>query len=468
MGFKLFGKEFNIKSVSKESSTNFFQKFGNAFGGSDSKFARDIFTLKKKDMHQEFREAKLAYFNNALVHAAVDKKVNIILGDNREIETFNPVLKKFLEDQYMPKKGYDESVVSAVTDAIATGNGYIEKALDNKGKVIRYIPFFNAEDMYIDYDFQKDITRGYVQKVLTGEREKGKIPKGAKHHTLWTPEGIVTVYGIYIKKENIIHLKYKNNVFGVYGRSDVCAALNAIEILEVMERAIAVIAKCKAVPRKALVRKADEFNDLPSDPEMEDISNKLKSMSDYENPMLPGGWELLDLSNGGSDIRLEGYIDHLKRTITISMAPEFLIHGESTNRATSKEQKQLYFIEIEADRKPFELVLTRELKQQMELIKRPVLQGEFKYTFGNFDILLTEEKESITLTRWNDGILTLNETRVELGLPPVDDVDVFKWETTQAPAIPGFENLSLIKNENKKESKGTIEKKKLANPSKRS
>ena len=466
MGIKLFGKELILKSV-KESTSNFFQKFGNAFASTDSKFARDIFTRKRKDMHQEFREAKLAYFNNALVHAAVDKKVNIILGDNREIETLNPVLKKFLEDQYMPKKGFDESVVSAVTDAIATGNGYIEKALDPKGKVVRYIPFFNAEDMYIDYDFQKDIIKGYVQRVLTGSREKSEINKKARTHTIWTPEGWITVHGVYIAKNKIIHLKYKNNVFGVYGRSDVCAALNSIEILEVMERALAVIAKYKAVPKKALVRKADEFNDLPSDPEMIDISKKLKQMSDFENPLLPGGWEVLDLSDGGKDIRLEGYIDHLKRTITISMAPEFLIHGESTNRATSKEQKQLYFIEIEADRKPFELIFTKELKAQMELSKRPALQGEFKYTFGNFDILLTEEKESITLTRWNDGLLTLNETRVELGLPPVADVDVFKWETTQPAAVPGFENLSLIKNENKKESKGTIEKKKLADPSKR-
>ena len=93
---KLFGKELFIKNVVKESTTNLFSKITNAFGGNDSKFARDIFTRKKKDMHQEFREAKLAYFNNALVHAAVDKKVNIILGSNREIESMNPVLKKFL------------------------------------------------------------------------------------------------------------------------------------------------------------------------------------------------------------------------------------------------------------------------------------------------------------------------------------------------------------------------------------
>ena len=457
---KLFGKEITLISIAKESTTNLYDKLRNAFGSSDSKFAKDIFTLKKKDMHQEFREAKLAYFNNALVHAAVDKKVNIILGDNREIETLNKVMKKFLEDQYMPKKGFDESVVSAVTDAIATGNGYIEKALDGSGKVVRYIPFFNAEDMYILYDFEKDVVTGYVQRLLTGERSKGKQDKNAKNHTVWTPEGFITVYGKFIPKKNIIHLKYKNNVFGVYGRSDVCATLNAIEILEVIERAIAVIAKYKAVPKKALVRKADEHNDLPSDPEMKEISKKLKQMSDFENPILPGLWEVLDLSDGGKDIRLEGYIDYLKRSITISMAPEFLIHGESTNRATSKEQKQLYFIEIEADRKPFELILTKELKTQMEKTGRKALQGEFTYRFGNFDILLTEEKENITLTRWNDGLLTLNETRKILGLPPVEDVDVFKWETQQAPAGPGFEKLNLPKNENKKKSPGTIEKKK--------
>lgn len=437
-----------LKQTKKESGTNLYNKLRSTFSSTDSKFARDIFTQKKRDAHEEFRQSKLAYFNNALVHAAVDKKVNIILGSNRFIDSLDPVLKKFLEDKYMPNKGFDESVVSAVTDAIATGNGYIETPRNKKGEIIKYIPFFNAEDIYIDYDFQKDVVRGYVQRVLTGQKEKDDLNPTAKNYSLWTPEGFVTVYGTYIKKENLIHLKYKNNVFGVYGRSDVAATLDSIEILDVMERAIAVISKYKAVPRKALVRGADDDGDLPSDTELKAVGDTLKQMTDFENPLLPGDWSILDLSDGGKDIRLEGYIDYLKRNITISMAPEFLIHGESTNRATSKEQKQLYFIEIEADRKPFELILTNVLREQMRALGKKTLQGTFKYNFGEFNILLQEEKEQILITRWTSGIMTLSEVRKQMDLPYIEETDVFQWETTQAPDPFAFEKLG--NNEKKK------------------
>lgn len=432
--------EFLRRKPETTKESNLFNKLqGDMLGTLNSKFAKDIFTRRTRDMHEEFRQAKLVYNDNALVHASAKTMIDLIKGDGFFVESQNLVLSKFVEAK-VKSSGLWEAYMAALEDYVITGNGYVEIVKNKDGRTVKYLPFTNAEDIYIDFDYQKNVVKRYIQRVLRGDTQI----KGATQWKLDTPQGRITVYGVEIPRDRLLHIKNGSNVFGVYGRSDIPSVLDDIRILETIERSIAVISKYKAVPKKILSKKLADGEVEPAPEELKALGDAMAATQDYQNFLMTGEWQVTDLGDGGKDIRLEGYIDYLKRKITVSMAPEFLIHGQEVNRATSREQKQTYFLRISSMRQNPENVMTEELLRFLsnELRNDPLMTGTFMFKNGEYDIILPEEREQMTLNRFTTGIITLAEARKELNLPDIEDTEVFQWEITQSqqPAL-GFEKL---------------------------
>jgi len=229
----------------------------------------------------------------------------------------------------------------------------------------------------------------------------------------------------------MVHIKLGNAAWGVYGRSDIAAVLDDLRILETIERSIAVISKYKAVPKKALMIEKRDGETPLNEKELTMLANALKNQSDFENPILNRKLEALDLSSGGADIKMDGYIDYLKRKITVSMAPEFLIHGQEVNRATSREQKQTYFLRIASKRAMIEPTLTKALMSYVIGLNNKLLIDDFKFKFGEFDVVLPEEEEQRIQDRWQKGLITLKEARQLLGLEELEGTDYFITELNQ-------------------------------------
>jgi len=437
------------KPAAKENITLFQRLEGEIAGSTSSKFSKDIFTNKFRTIHEEFRESKKAYLYDSLIFASAKTMVDLIKGDGYEIETNNEILRKFIED-YVERTGLVQAYEAALEDYVSVGNGYIEIVRDSEGNVIKYLAFTNGEDIYIDYDYRRNQVRRYIQRVLTGQQTQ---IKSAKNYVLNTPQGPIQVYGVEIPKENLLHFKNGNNVFGAYGKSPVSSILNDLEILRTIERSIAVISKYKAIPKKILTKKIDAANgERPmAQQELQALAKEMSAAADYDNLIMNGDWQTVDLSDGGKDINMEGYIEYLKRKVTIPLAPEFLIHSQDVNRATSKEAKQTYFLRIQTARADPEMKLTALLKSVLLKFMRenPQLTGTFEFKFGTYDIILPEEKEVAIQSRWNNGIITLNEARQELGLPEIEGTEVFNWEVAQQQSAgPSFEKLKDEKKSN--------------------
>lgn len=436
---KSFFENFSSMFTSSKESGNLYSYLQNdVIGTMQSKFAKDIYNRQEIDLHEEKRRCKKYYRENSLIHAAAKTMIDLVLGDNFIIESKNEALKLFMESSLLEKKGFVKSYYSAIEDCIVTGDGFIEIARNDKEEIIGFSPINYAEDIYIDFDYKKNIVKRYIQRIQANDVQRPK----ASQFNITSPNGRETVYGVEINKNNILHIKYGNENFGVYGRSSIASVLEDVRILEEIERSIAIITKYKAVPRIALIKGLDENEEEPTQEELNYAVENLKNLSDFDNPILAGKWSTIDLSNGGKDIRLEGYIDYLKRKITIALAPEFLIHGENTNRATSKEQKQLYFLRIQNIRRNPEKELTNILREFMFPIqqKDKNLLGTFKFYFGEFDITIPEIKQENTRNLFTDGIITINEAREELQYEKIEGGDVFKWETNINSEIPTQQN----------------------------
>jgi len=73
----------------------------------------------------------------------------------------------------------------------------------------------------------------------------------------------------------------------------------------------------------------------------------------------------------------------------------------------------------------------------------PALVGSFQFKFGEFDIMLPEEKETMYITRFNAGIMTLSEVRNEMNMPEIEGTNLFNWELQQSSNdLFGMENAS--------------------------
>jgi len=447
MNWKFWAK--NKENLVMESANgNLFTHLRNEVAGSmDSKFAKDIFTQTKRSMHDDFVLCKKAYRTNALVHTSVETMTDMLKGDNCYIDSNNDVLKIFVEDHYFYDSGFLEGLNAAIKDAIITGNGYIEVCYNADGKVSKYLPFFASEDIYIDYDYNSDKVKRYIQRVYNTQMGKSFV--------LNTPLGPETIVGNEIPVENFIHIRLGYNTYAPYGRSDVASILDDIRILDVMERAIAVYSKYKAVPKKYLFPEYSDSEERLSEEEMKIIADKIKNMADFESPI--GGVKLssLDLTASSGEIsNLVPFIDYLKRKVTVCMAPEFLIHGQDTNRATSREQKQAYYLRLDSKREPLEMQISSLLRLAVAELERKELIGELKFHFGEFDIELPQEFENKILNRYKTGLITLAQARQELDLPEMEGTDLFVWE------LPNQSSMQFPTNQNEQPKEPAVDDKK--------
>ena len=163
-----------------------------------SKFVRDIVTDRIRKTHDEKKECKDAYRDNALVYSSVRTFKDIIKGDASWIDARNEALKKYVEEKFLITSGFYDAEDVAIEEAVVTGDGYVEEV---KGeKTIQYKPIYNSEDIYIDYDYETDEVKRYVMRIYGLDQKR----KGAQSFTLHTPYGIETVIGIELDKESNI------------------------------------------------------------------------------------------------------------------------------------------------------------------------------------------------------------------------------------------------------------------------
>lgn len=448
-----------IRGTKKESG-NIYNYLNWSSANMASKFVKDIMTNRIRKTHDEKKECKDAYRSNSLVYSSIRTFKDLIKGDGSYIDSRNESLKKYVEEKFINDSGFLDAEDVAIEEALVTGDGYIEEI---KGETtIAYKPIYNSEDIYIDYDYENDEVKSYIMRVYGQDRSK----EGVNQYTIITPYGRETIIGYKLPTESIIHYKFGNDVWGVYGRSAIAPTLNDIELLNKIERAVGVIAMYKAIPKKLIMPDSTDEEDRLSGPEIKQIEDLMKNSTDFESPILDRRLATLDLSDGGKDIRLGEYINYLKRKVTVAMAPEFLIHGEEVNRATSREQKQTYYLRVATVRHPFEQMSTKTIREGVNHVlanskSKQELIGTFSYKYGEFDIELPQERHVRLMSEWNDGAITLKELRAELDLPEIEGADVFKWEVTSTPILPGEntnENAGKpTKTENKKTA-GTIKK----------
>ena len=428
-----------------------FQYFGVTY-----KYAQDIYTETTLTIHQEKAKCKKAYQDNTFLQKSVNGMLNIIMGDDPHVQSSNQILMGYTR-RWMYFSNYLMEMRNGIKQALISGDGYVRKIRGNKGS-FKYLNIENSEDMYIDWNYKENRPDRYIQRVYYTEANAKDIKSPEyKTFTLTTPLGTETINGIEYSADEIIHIKFLENVWGVYGRSPVASALDDVDILNQMERSSAVIARYKAVPKKMIFPDSNKDDEVMDDKAVEKVKDVLKKMKDFESPVVGTKFGSLNLTDGGQALDLTPYFDYFKRKISIVMSPEFIVHGELVNRSTSIEQKQMFFLDVCSIRSGFEPIIQESLNEgliaSMKVLEDQdikVPKAHFYFQWGEYDVELREGKIIRIQKEWNDGMIKLDEYREQMNY----DLDetfgtAYKWELTSSPEAELGEKLkSLVGGEN--------------------
>ncbi|MFW6173358.1 MAG: hypothetical protein ACOC44_10030 [Promethearchaeia archaeon] len=432
--------------------------------GVSFKLAQDIFSERKLSVHQEKAECKKAYNSVSYVQVAVNNLVNVILGDKPFINSENETIKSYAKEWKKLSK-FGKAKKEAIQEAIITGDGYIRKLKGQNGNR-KYKHIENSEDMYIDWDYQNNRPKRYIRRLYYTEAQAKR--EGIESFTLKTPYGLETIFGIEYDPSEIIRFKFMEHSFGVYGRSPIASILNDVDIIKRIERSIAVISMFKAIPQKILTPKdSGENTKTWNDKQIKQIEEQLKNQKDFESSIVGTPIESLNVTDSGQIIELTGYLDHFKRKISISLSPEFIIHGELVNRNTSTEQKQVYYLTVSAIREYFEddiqEALEEGLNSSLEALREKGINlpyAQFWWEWGQYDIETREQKEERINRDWKEGLISHAEAREEKNYEPDETIgDQYSFDLISNPGQQVVEGLkNAIDNGNNKETEETNQK----------
>ena len=453
---------FKIKELFKKKETNTQTKVNDLVSnygqhGISFKLAKDIFSEQKLSIHQEKAKCKKAYNSVSFVQTSVNYLLNIIEGEKPQIVSENEVLEKFSK-KWQRFSGWAKARKEAEQEAIITGDGYIRKIKGDKGN-IKYKHIENSEDMYIIWNYQENRPERYIQRLYYTQAQARNL--NIKSYQIKTNFGLKTIFGIEYSPHEIIRFKFMQHVFGIYGRSPLASVLQDVDILRRIERSIAVISMFKAIPQKILTPK--QTSDTPAkwnSQQVKMVGEQLKNQTEYENSIVGTPIETVNVTDSGQIVELTGYLDYFKRKISISLSPEFIIHGELVNRSTSIEQKQFFYLSIVSMRDYFlpevEESLQEGLNASLEVLRERGVKlpnAIFYFEYGEFDIELREEKTKRLLSEWTSGLITLNEYREEMGYESDELIgDTYSFDLMASPPEQQLNKIKdIVKDEPKKD-----------------
>lgn len=374
-------------------------------GGIKDKFMTDIYKETIMYPHEEMLLAKKAVRNCAWLNSAVRTRGNMMLGgkvqvtskDEKSVVWFNEMLKKTRLSKYAELIG---------ADCASVGNWYAERIRDG-GRTVVYEYIMTPERMYADVD-----EKGLIKRWLL---ETPEIAGGSSYGTIqYYGDRRRTIKGKFIPKEKILHIKRGVAEIPPYGRGPVCSVVNDYRVLLEIERALAVIARYKAIPKKLIM--LNRGDDAAGGKTAEYYANQISNLSDIENPVLPEVATVADLSYSGKDVNFEPIVNYLKRKMTIALVPSFLMHGEETNYAVSRDQKETWLLEIQSDREAVGDVIVRELRMLADEYGKRVPE-DLEVVFGEVDLGQNEQTIEATTKLFQANLITLNEARERLKLP---------------------------------------------------
>jgi len=372
-----------------------------------SEFISDILGDTRNTPHEEMREGWRMLQNDIQVAQSVSKKNLLIWGRKTTVNTDDEETKEYFEQEVLPD--FKEAAMTAGEHATGVGNGYIEVVRgERSGVPVNFKEINRPHKVYPQYsDEGFDIT-GYVLETF-----KDTNTDAEKYQVLTSERTTRSIRGTRFESDNIIHLKTGNSAMPKVGRADFLSALDDYKINRELKRFMGVSARHKMIPRKAFVFSEQNDStgiDEPGDTASSDIrqqrEQELNNLDEDENPVFHDiELDIKDYDYDPNMPQATEVIEKLSRDMT-SPLPQFLSHASDSNRATSREAKNVLQMELSAIRQRWASAINPVFQ---EIAEARGLDSNVTIEFGDFSFPTRDEKTQEVMDMFQNNLLTMGQ-----------------------------------------------------------
>jgi len=370
-------------------------------------FISDLFNDSKNTPHKQMRQGWRMLQNDVQIAQSVSKKNLLIWGREITVETEDDNTKEEFDQEVIPK--FKSEAITAGKHAVALGNGYIEIIRgEQTGVPVDFKAINRPHKVYPQYENGDLEITGYV---IESFRE---TDPDAETFTVMTSERTTKrITGRRIPAEDMIHLKVGSSAMPGIGRSDFLSAIDDYKISRELKRFQGIAARHKMNPRKAFVFNEnnsssgiDEPGTTAASDTQKERQQELNNLDHDENPVFHDvELDIKDYEYNPQMPQAQDVLEKLSRDMT-SPLPQFLSHASDSNRATSRESKNVLQMELSAQRHVWAAVIDEVFQ---EIAAARGLDTDVTIKFGEFSFPTRDERTEEIMDMFQNNMLTLGQ-----------------------------------------------------------
>ncbi len=422
----------NKIDISDEDRRNLKEKNFNVSDLGANVFKTTIFKDELRTPHYEMQKSIENYEEIPHINSGINQIVNFIVGNGVRIVSNDHYTNEWYKAWKKQRPDLYQKIYEIVLMGEVCGNAYIEPiwdTIDVNGQKIKYMnDFKNVQDpSRVYYNLTQNITPDefFIYQVPYIFRKYGDMDIKLFRIT-YVKNGIAwqeVVYGIPMKKEDLIHFKVGWSRYGYYGRSYLASTINDTEILTQLLKNYAIMARYMAMGKKVFSVLPDEGEVIPLD-ELDKITNVLNTPEDEDHIVINRKLNVNDM--GPTQVNeFSGPLEFVRKDMTSGVLPNFMTPwADSVTFASSNNAKV-----------PFELSLENKRLRYIDMLNKNILENVRKqnpklkdasFEFGEVTLDNAAEIMSGMLQLYNSDLITMNQMLKKVDLPVVENGDIYK------------------------------------------
>ena len=392
-------------------------------------FKTTLFKDELKTPHYIIQKSLEHYEDMPNINAGINQIVLFITGNDVKITSTDEYTKKWFEKWMEQRVHITNSIKLIVQQNEVCGNSWIEPIWDEvDGR--KYMNDFKVipDPSRVYYNLSQDAdleNEFWIYQVPYIFRKYGNMDikvfriSYVKNGIAWQE----TVYGVGLKKDDLIHIKMGNSRYGYYGRSYLASTINDGEIITQMLKNYAIASRFMAFGKK-IISLGDE-NDMVSTDELKKFTDILNSPEDEEHIAINKKVNVQDITPSNFNEMSTG-LDYVRKDISAGLLPNFMTPWADTMGSYSATNNAKI---------PFELSLENKRNTYIKLLNDKILKPIMKqnpklkdatFEFGEVTLDDSSQTQASLLDLYNNDVITLNQLLKGLNLPTLKNGDIYK------------------------------------------
>lgn len=374
-----------------------------------------------EDSPVDLEEVQRAYHTDSYIRRAIDKYAGLMFKQGWDFNGKNEAAVEYVWTRFKlmaegTGKPIDALFAQAAFDFVLFGNAFLVKARA-KGSAAGATGV-NA----VGYTGNQPIAGYFVLPATTM-----KVSRDDLGQIVGYEQDVGGGSAVTFKKEDVVHLMYRQPTGRAYGVPMVYNVLDDVQILRQLEENVARLVYRNLFPLYAYQVGLDKPGFEATDDEIDDIRDQIRDMPMDGGIVIPERHNISVVGAGNAAIDAEPYLRYYRQRVFtgLGVSDSVMGIGDTANKSTSDNQAADLFDGV----KEFQRVFAEQMQQF--IINEILFEGGFdptlnvddevKFYFEEIELDAKIKKENHVTQMFTQNVITHEEMRAAIGLDPVTD-----------------------------------------------